>query len=75
MASDDEPSRRYAIICAYRAALAGRDPATVDILDILPLIDAAIPEATPGEVAAALKRINRTKSYNREGSNRDGERA
>lgn len=47
--------RYEAIIRAYAAALDGRDPATVNILDILPLIDAAVPDAMPAEIAAALR--------------------
>lgn len=49
--------RYEAIIRAYTAALDGRDPTTVDILDLLPLIDAAVPDATPAEIAAALRWI------------------
>lgn len=48
-------SRHETIIAAYNAALGGRDPDDVDILDLLPAIDAAVPGATPAEIAGALR--------------------
>jgi hypothetical protein len=40
---------------AYVAALAGRDPATVSALDLLPGIFEAVADTTPEEIAAALR--------------------
>jgi hypothetical protein len=40
---------------AYVAALAGRDPATVSIMDLLPAIFSAVPDATTMEIAEALR--------------------
>ena len=51
----NDMSRHETIIAAYNAALGGHDPADVDILDLLPAIDAAVPDASPAEIAAALR--------------------
>jgi len=40
---------------AYIAALGDRDPAIVDIGDLLPAIFAAVPDATVKEIAEALR--------------------
>src|SRR5271157_1487303 len=46
---------RHAILEAYEAALADRDPRTVDIFDLLPVIYAAVPNASDGDIVAALR--------------------
>jgi hypothetical protein len=43
------------IEAAYKAALAGRDPTTVFITDLLPAIFAAVPDTTTDEIADALR--------------------
>ena len=48
-------SRYQAIIAAYDTALAGRNAAYVDILDVLPVIYDVIPSVTPREIVAALR--------------------
>ena len=48
-------TRYETIVAAYNAAIGDHDPGEVDILDILPAIDAAVPDATPAEIAAALR--------------------
>jgi hypothetical protein len=40
---------------AYMAALDGRDPETVSIFDLLPVILDAVPDASHEEVAEALR--------------------
>ena len=50
-------TRYETIVAAYNAAIGDRNPGEVDILDILPAIDAAVPDATPAEIAAALRRL------------------
>jgi hypothetical protein len=40
---------------AYKAALAGRDPKTVSIIDLLPAIFTAVPDTTTDEIAEALR--------------------
>ena len=42
------------VAAAYKAAIGDRDPAEVDILDILPTIQAAVPFATVDDIVAAL---------------------
>lgn len=44
------------IIAAYETALAGRDPAVVDILDLLPAIEAACPAAAVDDIVLALEK-------------------
>ena len=51
----NDVNRYEQIIAAYHAAIGDRDPAKVDILDLLPAIDAAVPNASPAEIAAALR--------------------
>jgi hypothetical protein len=48
-------ARYEAIIAAYAAALDGRDPSTVSILDLLPGVYERVPGVTNHEIAAALK--------------------
>ena len=50
----NDMSRFETIIAAYNAAIGDRDPGDVDILDILPAIDAAVPDASPAEIAARV---------------------
>ena len=40
---------------AYLAALNGRDPELVNIVDLLPAIYAAVPDTTTEEIVAALR--------------------
>jgi hypothetical protein len=40
---------------AYYAALAGRQPELVSAFDLVPAIFAAVPDATPQEIADALR--------------------
>jgi hypothetical protein len=40
---------------AYVAALGGRDPASVNVIDLLPAIFAAVPDTSPHEIAEALR--------------------
>ena len=40
---------------AYTAALAGRDPGSVSIVDLLPAIFAAVPDTTAEEIVEALR--------------------
>jgi hypothetical protein len=47
-------ARSETIIAAWKAALAGRDPAVVDILDLLPAIYAAVPNVSDDEIVDAL---------------------
>jgi hypothetical protein len=47
---------RFARIdAAYEAALAGRDPQAVSIVDLLPAVFDAVPDTTPKEIEAALR--------------------
>ena len=39
----------------YHAALAGRDPESVSVFDLLPAIFAAVPDTTTQEIAGALR--------------------
>jgi hypothetical protein len=49
-------STRYSvIIAAYETALAGRDPETVDILELLPAIVDAVPDTNDEEIVDALR--------------------
>ena len=48
-------TRYETIVAAYNAAIGNRDPGEIDILDILPAIDAAVPDASPAEIATALR--------------------
>jgi hypothetical protein len=49
-------STRYSmIIAAYETALAGRDPQTVDILELLPAIADAVPNTNDEEIVDALR--------------------
>ena|SRR5438132_3063746 len=43
------------IMRAYRAALAGREPETVSIVDLLPAIFGAVPDADVDEIIDALR--------------------
>jgi hypothetical protein len=54
------------IIAAYETALAGRDPAGVDILDLLPAIEATCRTATVEDIILALEK--RAESALREAS-------
>jgi hypothetical protein len=40
---------------AYKAALGSRDPASVNVIDLLPAIFAAIPDTSTNEIADALR--------------------
>jgi len=40
---------------AYKAALGGHDPASVNVIDLLPAIFAAIPDTSTEEIAQALR--------------------
>jgi hypothetical protein len=40
---------------AYVAALGGRDPVSVNVLDLLPAIFAAVPDTSPQEIVEALR--------------------
>jgi hypothetical protein len=40
---------------AYTDALAGRDPGTVEIWELVPAIFDAVPDTTPQEIADALR--------------------
>jgi hypothetical protein len=40
---------------AYKAALAGREPESVSVIDLLPAIFEAVPDTTTGEIAEALR--------------------
>jgi hypothetical protein len=40
---------------AYVAALAGRDPESVNVIDLLPTIFAAVPDTNAQEIADALR--------------------
>jgi hypothetical protein len=40
---------------AYAAALAGRDPESVNIVELLPAIFAAVPDTSTQEIADALR--------------------
>jgi hypothetical protein len=46
------------IAAAYTDALAGRDPASVDVLDLLPAIFDAVPDTTPEEIAGVLRELS-----------------
>jgi hypothetical protein len=49
-------NQRYVrIITAYQAALDGRRPDTVNILDLIPSIYDAVPDTTNEEIVAALR--------------------
>jgi hypothetical protein len=48
-------NRYETIIAAYTAALAGRDPNDVHILDLQPAIYGALPEVTDEEILDALE--------------------
>ena len=43
------------ILDAYERALAGRNPASIDVLELLPAIERAVPRATIPYIIAALK--------------------
>jgi hypothetical protein len=43
------------IIGAYELALAGRNPASVDVTELLPAIELAVPLATIPDIIAALE--------------------
>lgn len=43
------------IIAAYETALGGREPQTVDILELLPAIIAAVPDTNDEEIVDALR--------------------
>ena len=52
----DKQIERFARIdAAYMDALNGRDAETVSILDLLPTIFDAVPDASPDEIEAALR--------------------
>jgi hypothetical protein len=40
---------------AYMIALDGRDPASVNVIDLLPVIFAAVPDTSTQEIADALR--------------------
>jgi hypothetical protein len=62
------------IEAVYTAALAGRDPATVDIFDLLPAIYAALPDTYDDEVIEALRWSAEKKFREAEELRRYGER-
>jgi hypothetical protein len=49
-------NERFALIdAAYEAALAGRDPEAVSIVDLLPAIFDAVPDTSPDEIVETLR--------------------
>jgi hypothetical protein len=49
-------TRHERIMAAYTGALAGRDPATVDVVTLLPAIFAAMPDVEVDEIIDVLER-------------------
>ena len=43
------------ILAAYEASLAGRDPASVNIFELLPAICETVPDASDDDIIAALR--------------------
>jgi hypothetical protein len=52
---NERASRFARIVGAYDAALGSRDPASISILDLLPVIYRAVPDTSPDEIIAALE--------------------
>jgi hypothetical protein len=50
-----ERQRVTRIFTAYKGALGGRDPASVDIRELLPAVFAAVPDTSEPEIAAVLR--------------------
>jgi hypothetical protein len=50
-----ELQRCTRILTAYKGALGGRDPASVDIRELLPAVFAAVPDTSEPEIAAVLR--------------------